>query len=143
MSDINYIITELSLDDVTNHIMTHKKKYLTGALAGLIALGTHHGYNFGKRKFKEHRVGTKQKLLKHKILDHLNKNREAYTGAAVGGLSSIVSSKEVPFSHKLGRGVIGAIGGGLAGSALGNIRKAEELETKLKLNNLEHERKNK
>ena len=138
MSDINTIITELSLQDIVDHIGQHRKQYLTGLLALAGGLGAAHTYKLGKRAWNRHQWHKKQKKVGTKIWNHLNRNREAYTGAAIGGISSVLSSKGEPTSTKLKRGLIGSIGGGLAGAAVGNIRKNEDSDNRLIMNDLYH-----
>lgn len=140
MSNINNIITEISLDDVVNHIQQHKDKYLTGLLGLGIALGAHHGHKFLKNKIHEHKLAKERKLLTNRIKHHLNKHREAYAGAAIGGLSSLASSSGANISTRLKRGAIGSVVGGLVGSGIENIRRDDEHDSDLKLNNLLHSR---
>ena len=77
MSDINTIITELSLQDIVDHIGQHRKQYLTGLLALAGGLGAAHTYKLGKRAWNRHQWHKKQKKVATKILNHLNRNREA------------------------------------------------------------------
>ena len=140
MSNINNIITEISLDDVVNHIQQHKDKYLTGLLGLGIAVGGHHGYNFLKNKIHHHKLAKESKLIKNRIKNHLNKHRETYAGAAIGGLSSLASSSGANIGSRLRRGAIGSIFGGLVGSGIENLRKDDERNYDLKINNLLHNR---
>lgn len=104
MSDINMLVQE-NLEAVKDHLNRHKGKYLAAVALG--ALGTKLAHD-GKGKLDHFRH-------KNNIVNHLKNNKEVYTGATAGALSSLISSKGS--KHRLAKlGVstgIGALGGAL------------------------------
>lgn len=122
MANINQIILqELELSDISNHLMTHKHKYLAALGALALGVGGHKAY----KMYKHHKQNKS-------ILGHLNRNRETYAGGAIGGISSLASSSGQPIMNRLGKAAFWSAVGGLTGSGINAIRRNNEHATELK-----------